>query len=343
MQVIAADLDSDGAVDLVIADWHNPASVVRVFLGDGHGVFASAGAANVGVKDHLPLCGLAAGDLDEDGILDLVVTFGWEFDSQFGFVLMRGDGNGRFLAGQLQMTQGACSVRPAIGDLDRDGHLDLVAAGLHPKGMLSVLRGRGDGTFMDAIDYPAGRAPCCPILVDFDHDGWLDVAIVNTSPDSTFGIYFNDGRGGLGSMKPFIGAAHGPLIYGDLNHDGFIDLHAPGGLLLGHGTTFTRPAWADAFNSVGESIGTNLADYDVDGDLDVSACFQGYLPTVFSINRGRGDGTFEDPKKFSIGLFPIPDDLIPADFDGDCRPDIALVGHSDVYAGYLIILRNVSE
>src|SRR5437016_13820488 len=69
-------------------------------------------------------------------------------------------------------TRGFSPTSVALGDLNGDGRLDVVAVNEN-SGTLSVLRGNADGTLQVALTYPAGTNPYCVALGDFNHDGKL--------------------------------------------------------------------------------------------------------------------------------------------------------------------------
>jgi len=115
--VAIGDLDGDGFLDLVTANWGS--DDVSVLLGAGDGTF---GAAATFAAGHFPRS-VAIDDLDGDGFLDLVTA---NSDSNDVSVLL-GAGDGTFgAAATFTAGYGAYSV--AIDDLDGDGFLDLVTA-----------------------------------------------------------------------------------------------------------------------------------------------------------------------------------------------------------------------
>src|SRR5262249_23951938 len=138
-----ADLDLDGNLDLVVP---GPMDQVTLFRGQGNGQFDFWSA--IPVSDH-PLA-VAIGDLDGDGRPDLVVSR--NFNPSVAVLLVSGDGG--FTAG-AEYPIGDHPFGVLLVDLDRDSHLDLLAGDTF--GDLSLLRGRGDGTFASPERYGTGN------------------------------------------------------------------------------------------------------------------------------------------------------------------------------------------
>jgi hypothetical protein len=136
----AGDLDGDGATDLVVA--YSAIHQAGLFMGNGDGTFVEGLA--VSVADANEVHGVALGDLDEDGILDLVLSARTP-----GIVSARlGDGYGGFagtaLGGDINVGLGARQV--ALSDVNLDGHLDLVTA-VYDLGVIDIRLGIGNGNF----------------------------------------------------------------------------------------------------------------------------------------------------------------------------------------------------
>src|SRR5579863_8949368 len=85
----------------------------------------------------------------------------------------------------------------AAADLNQDGILDLVVANSNSTttpGSISILLGRGNGTFHRTVDYPMGVEPSAVAVADFDGDGVPDLAVANYF-SSTISILKGNGDG----------------------------------------------------------------------------------------------------------------------------------------------------
>jgi enediyne biosynthesis protein E4 len=258
--------------------------------------------------------GVAVGDYDGDGRLDLYVT---AYGSN---VLYRNDGDGTFT--DVTLSAGAddprWSTSAAFVDYDRDGHMDLFivnyvdftaearkvcadAVGARdycsPSAYRPVpdrlLRNQGDGTFVDVTEtagisraYGAGLGVS---IGDYDGDGWLDVYVANDATPNQLWINRQDG-------------------------------------------TFEDQGWLSgaAVNAAGRpegSMGIASADYDGDGHEDLFVTNLTGETHVLYVNDGRAN--FED-RRAAAGVAQ-PTALMTGfgtawlDYDRDGRPDLILV------------------
>lgn len=189
--LIVADLDSDGILDIAVAALGS--SKVGVLMGQGGGRFAPAVTFDTGSSPH----SIKAYDLNGDGALDLVTPN--QGSNDVSVLINRGDGDfetGRYEAGWMPKDV-------AVGDLDGDGYPDIVTADIHdnyPDGAratdITVLYGRGDGTFTEPTAYAVERTPFGVAVADVDGDGHLDVVTANWHTNNV-AVLYNTGLGGL--------------------------------------------------------------------------------------------------------------------------------------------------
>ena len=193
--VVAADLDDDGRVDLFVA---NDSSANFLFRNLGGMRFEEvghdAGVAGNASGAYQAGMGVAAGDLDGDGLIDLAVTNFYGESTTF----YRNLGKGNFTDATASVGLAVASRRllgfgVALFDADNDGRLDLASANGHvndlrpnyPYLMPAQLLVSGvDGRLVDVTDH-AGAAWKVPrmgrglAVGDVDNDGLLDVLILS--------------------------------------------------------------------------------------------------------------------------------------------------------------------
>jgi hypothetical protein len=155
--------------------------------------------------------GLAPVDLNNDGCLDVVTGAG---------AVLMGLLNGSLQYDhELTLPFGVSAV--ATGDFNGDSKPDAIMAGSG----ISVLRGKGDGTFLPAIHHTANGAQHADVATaDFNADGKLD-AIVTDYDTATVSVMLGNGDG---TLRYFGAFATGPLPtsiqVGDFNRDGRPDV-----------------------------------------------------------------------------------------------------------------------
>jgi hypothetical protein len=233
------DVDGDGDQDLIVVSgvWTSGSGYARLFKNDGRGRFAEATAGSGLDKVSAPAAGpeygmgIAAGDYDNDGAPDLLLT------SVGSVRLLRNAGAGRFLDTTAKTGLGgrrAFSTSAMWFDYDKDGHLDLLICNYvqwTPQGDLFcsadgktkayctpeayrgstswLYRNKGNGTFEDVTAkagfFDVTSKSLGVTLLDYDQDGWPDVFIANdTQPNK---LYRNNGNGTFAELGLKAGVA----------------------------------------------------------------------------------------------------------------------------------------
>jgi hypothetical protein len=303
LSVVVADATQDGTLDIVTANNASPG--LSVLPGRANGSFERS-------LDFAPGTGaraLVAGDFDDDGAADLALAAG------SGITIFAGRDAG-LVRGESYAIASPASL--AASDLDSDGILDLVVTS-SSRPAISVLHGRGDGTFDAPVEQTVGGPATAVFVGDLDGDGVSDVAAAGAG-----GIFTLVGLGD-GTFDPYekLTAPAGlrSVAGDDVDLDGTIDLVLAGGanrVFVGlNGGEGTFPQFT-AYTVGGTPAQVAIADVDDDGVLDLLTANRG--SDDISILTGEDGGTFGAQSRVRVGGTPTA--LSVDDLDEDARNDL---------------------
>lgn len=313
--------DDTSATISVLADpWQFTDVTQSAGFNYSHGYAISA--SGISLDRQIMVAGVAAGDYDNDGWVDLYVTRGTIGPN----LLFRNRGDGTFeevgAAAGVALTDKEGSG-PVFADFDGDGWLDLFVGGINDTTQPTLLRNMQNGTFED-VTATSGIGliinSFSGTFGDYDLDGDLDLYISHWTANTQEGAYLwqNNGDGSFIDVSASAGIpdelmADFSANFSDIDNDGWPDLLITadfGTSQVFHNnqdgtfSNITTDVISDE-NGMGSAIG----DYDNDGDLDwfVSSIYDpngppGVIPGFpagwnISGNRfyqNQGDGSFSD-------------------------------------------------
>lgn len=342
--VLAADLDKDGRIDLAFAlasrssGPPHPGYLARRYQ-TAPGSFREPIRQEAG-RDPVAL---AAGDLDGDGLPDLVVantqTLPDPIQDGTLSLLLSGPQITLVLPPRTLALGRRDPLDLALADFNGDGRLDIAVAARGGKDLLLFLQtAAGVAAFGPAVILPLSAEPACLVAADLDGDGRPDLAVGLAS--GTLAVLLQDPAGatGPGLFRPAVETALGShpfqLRCADLDADGRPDLAVTldlGGL-GGLGLLFQDPAQAGRFRPVkvlrtGDSnpLGLAIGDLDGDGHPEIVVANQGpqgWSGSVALFNDGGAPGAYA-----RYALYPGywgPRSIAIADVNGDGLPDLVL-------------------
>ncbi len=320
--LVTADFNRDGKTDVVAA---TQLGDISVLLGTGFGRFVSAASFATGTGSNY----VVAHDLNGDGKLDVAVVN--ELSNTVSILL--GGGNGSF-APKNDIPVGHQPFSVTVGDLNGDQEPDLVVANSghfsDDPGNISILLGKGDGTFQPPKNITVGNIPVFTAVADFNNDGKQDLAVANFV-DNTVSILRGNGDGSFGapttlSFPPFSQVLQ--VFAADVDGDHNQDLVVGGGsnvwIVKGNGFgSFGQPQLVHA-GFTGEVV---VSDFNGDHTPDLAVIGLAADDATFEVDvlLGNGNGTFRTTA--SVPFFGgFATEVIAADFNGDGKMDLATTG-----------------
>jgi hypothetical protein len=284
-----ADYDRDGDLDLFVGFRGREN---RLYRNDGDGFVDVGALVGLGAQPTPDAETRAAawGDFDGDGDLDIYLGFAEASRTPVPDRLYRNEEGGeRFVdvSAEVGLRVAGATRQPAFVDYDGDGDVDLFVALRDQPNQLH----RNDGGVFTDVTERSGigdpRRTVSAAWFDFDADGDLDVFVANQNGDDD-GFFENLGDGTFVDIAPQLG------------------MHQPGR------------------SEVQGSVGTALADYDADGDLDLFVASYGpdliwenLSPEVGFEMRSAGTGLEGDHHSVAAAW---------GDYDNDGRADLYVDG-----------------
>jgi hypothetical protein len=228
---------------------------------------------------------------------------------------------------------GSTPFSVAVGDFDGDGTPDLAVANAG-SGSVSVLLGKGDGTFRTAVNYAVGADPVSVAVGDFDGDGTPDIAVANLNSNNVSMLL---GKGD-GIFRPAVNYAVGSgpvsVVAGDFNGDGRLDLAVANerdntiSVLSGDG--HGGFGFTNSFSITFEPGALAVGDFNGDGKPDLAVTNIGSNSVSVLLDNGPvglfGAVTFA-PSNYAVG--PEPVSVAVGDFNGDGILDLAVANEGN--------------
>ncbi len=219
-----ADYDSDGKLDLLVANWHYlyPDSSNSLYRGNGDGTFekvvTSAFANDLGSAS----AGCAWSDIDNDGDIDAYV---WNVAEQESLLYFN-NGDGTFSKDESNeiANPGNEAVNAIFGDYDNDGDQDVYLS----RRSDALYQNDGSGNFTQVVnaqfsaEYSDGAA-----WGDYDNDGDLDLFLSNGGANRANSLYENNGDGSFTKINSILTqdlSNSRSTSWVDINQDGDLDL-----------------------------------------------------------------------------------------------------------------------
>jgi flagellin-like hook-associated protein FlgL len=276
-----ADLNSDGKMDLVASQ----NGVLRVLLGNGDGTFSNYVLETFAANPSSVLIG----DVDQDGVLDIVRTGSGTGEIQ----VYSGNGDGSFAA-RVNTAVSTQYTNYSLNDVNDDGKLELIAATTGAPS-LTFMDFNTDGTAsVRLVNNDFLTSSLMYAFGDMNADGYLDISYMSNASGY---VALGNGDGTFGASLSIAGANPGSIQIqsADVNDDGYSDTAIFNGgtvkiyLANGDGTMASPTTYSTGATIVGGQA--SAVDVNNDGALDFVIANRS--DSSFSVNLGNAVTSYE--------------------------------------------------
>jgi hypothetical protein len=336
LAALIGDFNGDGVPDLVAVDGQS--DQIYMFVGDGLGGFVSTpvtySAGGIAVT-------LSAGDLNNDGKLDLIVVVdagggaprsgrsagAVDPGGSYQLSSLLGSGTG-FEDPVVDSSSDVAPLPPAVGDIDGDGDDDVAATGSGPADVeIYESSSGGSGYQLSSLLTIPAENPGPPVIADVNGDGEADIVVADTTA-KTVTANLNSGDGTFTETITVEAAtgSNGYLATGDFNNDQKMDVATTGGStgeinILLWDTGSSSLELAATYTSEGTPSEVIADDFNNDTYLDLAVLEE--TESMVRVLLGTGTGGFDAVLVKDVGGDPAS--LSAGDVDNDNYLDIAVV------------------
>lgn len=338
VDVLLADMNNDGFLDLVTADL----TTVGIQLGNGNGTFS--GTRSTFALTKAPNGGgMVIDDFNNDGRLDVLAgAEGYDSGATDSIFLGYGNGTGGFASSSVVVSVVSDDIHEiTVTDLNSDGFKDILTVAGNSSEDVLIFYGTGTGTFNNTAQRLDTLTNVRNVVAaDFNGDSRIDLAYSgDVSGEESFGIFFGTGPGTFNTtaVEYDTTASGGRIQIADFDGDNDVDIVS---LRRDNGSSTQLTFWRNNGSGVmtlydTQNLGSGfsdprgntirVADLEGDGDTDVVFANTGNSAVGVALNNGLGSFTTVNytagPEPTSVAVGDINEDnildIVSANYNND--------------------------